>query len=79
MNIEQTHAIEIEKFPDGSPDSAKFGSQGESKNHDSMDSNQLDLQDGKIQLPDWANNVTSVLWIPVRATSETLARGTQAG
>lgn len=79
LSIEQVHAIEIEKCPDGSPDSANFGSQGESKDDDSSDATQLDLQDGKIQLPNWASNVTSVLWIPVRASSETLARGTQAG
>ncbi|KAI5640610.1 hypothetical protein M9H77_00222 [Catharanthus roseus] len=82
LSIEQSHGIEIEKYSNGSPDSTKLGQPEGSRNHDSVGSieaNQLDLRDSKIKLPDWASNVTSVLWIPMRASSESLARGTQAG
>ncbi|KAL4580271.1 hypothetical protein LXL04_016458 [Taraxacum kok-saghyz] len=39
----------------------------------------LTLKNGSIELPDWASNIDSVLWVPVRAINEGLARGTSAG
>ncbi|KAL3503259.1 hypothetical protein ACH5RR_037708 [Cinchona calisaya] len=81
LSIEQ-HAIEIERYDDGSCDSCDFGvSEGsiDCESHGSAEPKQLTLKDAKIELPDWASNVTSILWIPVRAISESLARGTQAG
>ncbi|KAJ9562836.1 hypothetical protein OSB04_007996 [Centaurea solstitialis] len=40
---------------------------------------QLTLGNGSIELPDWASNRVSVIWIPVCAISDGLARGTTAG
>ncbi|KAD4178945.1 hypothetical protein E3N88_27536 [Mikania micrantha] len=75
LKIEESQAIEMEihkntpKKPDGSND----------KNNASVVETQLTLKDGSIELPDWASNITSVLWVPVRAINDELARGTSAG
>ncbi|CAA6658433.1 unnamed protein product [Spirodela intermedia] len=34
--------------------------------------------DGRIAIPDWASNLTSIIWLPVHAVSNELARGTSA-
>lgn len=39
---------------------------------------QLFLKDGRIALPDWASDITTILWFPVRAIEDRLARGTSA-
>ncbi|CAI9088568.1 OLC1v1022920C1 [Oldenlandia corymbosa var. corymbosa] len=80
LSIEQGHGIEIEK--NGSLNVSEFGQGEGSEDHEThgpSETKQLTLQDGKIELPDWASEVISTLWIPVRALSESLARGTQAG
>ncbi|KAJ0980630.1 hypothetical protein J5N97_008885 [Dioscorea zingiberensis] len=41
-------------------------------------SEQLLLGNGKIALPDWASDITTVLWFPVRAIDDRMARGTSA-
>lgn len=43
------------------------------------DSEVLNLCDGKIVFSEWASNVSSILWVPVRALSEKLARGSSSG
>ncbi|XP_027061257.1 trafficking protein particle complex II-specific subunit 130 homolog isoform X1 [Coffea arabica] len=82
LSIEQAYGIEIERYADGSPDASDFGPSELSVDHEahaSAEAKQLTLHDGKIELPDWASNITSILWIPMRAISERLNRGTQAG
>lgn len=37
---------------------------------------QLAMSNGKLELPDWASNVTSVVWLPVRALDNGLSKGT---
>ncbi|XP_078436829.1 TRAPP II complex TRAPPC10/CLUB [Wolffia australiana] len=39
----------------------------------------LRIHGGRVTLPDWASNVTSTIWLPVRAVCEELARGTSTG
>ncbi|KAI4987540.1 hypothetical protein ZWY2020_020340 [Hordeum vulgare] len=34
------------------------------------------LSNGKIELPDWASGVTTLVWFPVRAIDDTIAKGT---
>ncbi|KAF3778258.1 Trafficking particle complex II-specific subunit 130-like protein [Nymphaea thermarum] len=36
----------------------------------------LVLKNGELQLPDWASNITSILWFPVRAVDDQLPQGT---
>lgn len=43
------------------------------------DSEVLNLCDGKIVFSEWASDVSSILWVPVRALSEKLARGSSSG
>lgn len=33
------------------------------------------IENGKIELPDWASDVTTLVWFPVRAIDDTIARG----
>lgn len=80
--IEQSHGIEIEKHTDGSQNESNSGGQEGIEDDGTQvtaEVKQLSLQDGKIELPDWASDVTSVLWIPVRAVSDGLPRGIPAG
>lgn len=39
---------------------------------------QLQLEDGKLTLPDWTSDIATVLWLPVCAFENRLARGTSA-
>ncbi|RAL45497.1 hypothetical protein DM860_014886 [Cuscuta australis] len=82
LTIEQCHGIEIEKHTDGSHNESDLGDQEGLKddgNQASTESKQLSLHDGKVELPDWASNIASVLWIPVCAVSDCISRGTLAG
>ncbi|EPS62402.1 hypothetical protein M569_12386, partial [Genlisea aurea] len=72
--IEEMRGIEIEKYEFESTDGVKCSSSPESSAE-----NHLSLENGKINLPDWASNVTSVLWIPLRAVSDELPKGSPAG
>ncbi|KAE8713069.1 E3 ubiquitin-protein ligase PUB23-like [Hibiscus syriacus] len=48
---------------------------GDARNYYNKDFEQLSLLDGKIEFPDWASDVTSILWIPICDIDDKLARG----
>lgn len=83
LRIEESHVIEMERYVNASQNVADVGGDSNVAEKDGSavaeEFKQLSLQDGKIELPEWASNVTSVLWIPVRAISDGLPRGTSAG
>lgn len=77
LEVEESHVIEMDS-PTTSHKSVADGGDCEPGNLDSShirEVTQLNLQDGKILLPDWASDRTSVLWIPVRAVSDGITRG----
>lgn len=81
LRIEESHAIEMEWSANASQN-ADVDNLGSSRSEGyavAEQSKQLTLQNGKLELPEWASNITSVLWIPVQAISDGLARGTSAG
>ncbi|KAL6954152.1 hypothetical protein U1Q18_047800 [Sarracenia purpurea var. burkii] len=81
LRIEESQAIEMERCDDVSENPVKLDNLDDARNGGSTVTEvfkQLTLQDGKIELPGWASDITSVLWIPVCAITETLARGTNA-
>ncbi|KAI4366085.1 hypothetical protein MLD38_022008 [Melastoma candidum] len=83
LTIVESHAIEIESM-DGVSESrtdCKAGDYTEQNGGlvDCKNVEQLRLEVGKVQLPDWVSNVTSTLWIPVQANSDELAKGTFSG
>lgn len=81
LTIEKSHKIEIERHVNGQRDESDHSEV--SKDDDSSaatpEVKQMSLHDGIIELPDWAGNITSVLWIPVCATSDELPKGAPAG
>ncbi|XP_059283854.1 trafficking protein particle complex II-specific subunit 130 homolog isoform X1 [Lycium ferocissimum] len=81
LTIEKSHKIEIERHMNGHIDESDHpeGSKDDDNSAASPEVKQLSLHDGIIELPDWASNITSVLWIPVRATSDELPKGAPAG
>ncbi|CAK9160210.1 unnamed protein product [Ilex paraguariensis] len=82
LRIEESHIIEIEREANASQNTVALDSSDGASNDGfavAEEFKQLTLRDGKIELPDWASNITSVLWIPVRAISDGLPRGTSAG
>ncbi|XP_077243239.1 CLUB isoform X2 [Tasmannia lanceolata] len=73
----ESHMIEMESY------SEAHAGGGESDDREKDASSvvtgefkQLPLKNGEIELPDWASSATSVLWFPVRAIDNRLARGT---
>ena len=82
LRIEESHAIEMERYADISEDPAKLGCSDGARNDGSSvteEFKQLTLHGSRIELPEWASDLTSVLWIPVRAMSESIPRGTNTG
>ncbi|CAH1445092.1 unnamed protein product [Lactuca virosa] len=70
LRIEESFPIEMEKY----------GLEDKKNDNDFVkEITKLTLKNGSIELPDWASNIESVLWVPVRAINEGLARGTSAG
>ena len=79
LEVVGSHVIEMERYTT-TPRSIADRGDSELTNQDALPSNsegvtQLTLQDSKVQFPDWASNVTSALWIPVRAVGDEISRG----
>lgn len=80
LKIEESHAIEMETYTNKSRNTDLLEDKDGDKNNASVkEFTQLNLNNGSIELPDWASNIVSVLWVPVRAINDGLARGTSAG
>ncbi|XP_073136366.1 trafficking protein particle complex II-specific subunit 130 homolog [Henckelia pumila] len=80
LRIEETHGFEIEKHrEEASQNRSNLTDPADYVSRTGAVVNKLALEDGKIKLPDWASNITSVLWIPLRAVSDGIARGATAG
>lgn len=75
LKIEESQAIEMEMYTNTSKNADSLND----KNNSTVTETQLTLKDGSVELPDWASSITSVLWVPVRAINDGLARGTSAG
>lgn len=85
LKIEESHVIETERYAELSHTAADMANcEGDEEsgcseiNHVTEESKQLTFQDGKIELPNWASHMTSVLWIPIHAINESLAQGTSS-
>ncbi|KAI5571618.1 hypothetical protein POPTR_011G123900v4 [Populus trichocarpa] len=82
LNIEESHVIEMETRVNISQSSAEMtnsnGTQKDCSSASKKEFQQLKLQDGRIEFPAWASDVNSVLWIPVRAISDRLPRGSSS-
>lgn len=82
LKIEESHVIEMQSYVDVSQIAADMAKSDAAQKEGSLavDKNfeQLRLHDGRIEFPNWANNVTSILWIPIRAISDGLARGSSS-
>lgn len=82
LKIEDSYGIEMERYVETDCDAG--ATKAEVSVEDShvspkLDSEVLNLCDGKIVFSEWASNVSSILWVPVRALSEKLARGSSSG
>lgn len=74
LKIVQSHEIEMETYVDLLKSSVDMAHTVDTKNFE-----RLCLNDGRIEFPDWASNETSILWIPIHAINERLARGSTTG
>ncbi|XP_020100478.1 trafficking protein particle complex II-specific subunit 130 homolog isoform X2 [Ananas comosus] len=68
LKIEESHMIEIEDHTNYSKSSVNSSRRFE----------QILLESGKIELPNWASDITTVVWFPVRAIDDRIARGVSA-
>ncbi|KZV53009.1 trafficking protein particle complex subunit 10, partial [Dorcoceras hygrometricum] len=76
LRIEEAHGFEIEKHLE---EPLQNRANMTHLSHTGSEVNELVSKDGNIKLPDWASNITSVLWIPLRAISDGIAKGATAG
>ncbi|XP_017630599.1 trafficking protein particle complex II-specific subunit 130 homolog [Gossypium arboreum] len=90
LMIEDSHSIEMESYKkagqgsvgtENSGDATKDSSAAAKDCSPAADKHfeQLRLVSGKIEFPDWASDVSSILWIPIRAIDDKLARGSSSG
>ncbi|GLT77013.1 hypothetical protein SLA2020_486390 [Shorea laevis] len=82
LKIEESNVIEMESYVDVSQSAGDMAKADATQKDGSLavdkDFEQLRLHDGRIEFPGWANNVTSILWIPICAISDRLARGSSS-
>ncbi|MBA0705513.1 hypothetical protein Golax_017704 [Gossypium laxum] len=79
LKIEESHSIEMETYINAAQISTNMANSGDARKDGNKNFEQLSLLNGKIEFPDWASNVTSILWIPIRAIDDKLARGSSSG
>ncbi|XVE80201.1 hypothetical protein DITRI_Ditri14bG0120700 [Diplodiscus trichospermus] len=90
LKIEESHSIEMEGYRNAAQSSAGSENSSNVRKDSSVaakecslatnnDLEQLSLVNGKIEFPDWASDVTSILWIPIRAIDNKIARGSSSG
>ena len=78
LRISESHMLEIEDYTKA----MQRGDHAGDLKREGASSHvfqQLQLEDGKLTLPDWTSDITTVLWLPVCAIGNRLARGTSAG
>ena len=75
LRIEESHAIEMERYADISEDPAELGCSDGARN----DGSSVTEEFKQLTLHGSASDLTSVLWIPVHAMSESIPRGTNTG
>ncbi|XP_038974112.1 trafficking protein particle complex II-specific subunit 130 homolog [Phoenix dactylifera] len=78
--IEESYMIEIEHYTKAMEHGFHAGdfnipTKGASS---SREFEELLLENGKIALPDWASDISTILWFPVRAIDNRIARGISA-
>ncbi|CAN8252827.1 unnamed protein product [Cochlearia groenlandica] len=81
LKIEDSYGIEMERYMDTDDDAKASKSEVSVEDNPvspKRDSEVLNLCDGKIVFSEWASVVSSILWVPVRALSEKLARGSSS-
>ncbi|KAK9269657.1 hypothetical protein L1049_001435 [Liquidambar formosana] len=82
LKIKESHVIEMESYANVSQSTMDMANCNGAENNGTLavsgEFKQLTLQDGRIELPEWASDMTSVLWVPIRAINDSLARGTSS-
>ncbi|EMS62291.1 hypothetical protein TRIUR3_28098 [Triticum urartu] len=89
LKIEESQMIEIESYrSDGEHSSPIDASKALSRPTDTgrvekvpiengkIKVEKVPIENGKIKLPDWASDVTTLVWFPVRAIDDTIPKGT---
>lgn len=77
LDVDESHVIEMEKCKTAPKSVADMGESNprDVSSSQSEEITQITLQNGQIQFPEWASDVTSVLWVPVRAIGDGISRG----
>lgn len=82
LKIQDSHVIEMESYAGPSQNEDKHV-QGDGAQKGSLNPEKkfeyLNLVDGRIEFPDWASDICSILWVPIRAISDGLSRGSSSG
>ncbi|CAL1408219.1 unnamed protein product [Linum trigynum] len=81
LSIEKSFVIEMESCANFSQSEPNTPNSFDSQNGSPTANKQLEqltLEDGKINFPDWASDMDSVIWVPIWAKSDSLPRGSSS-
>ncbi|KAK8962510.1 hypothetical protein KSP40_PGU010890 [Platanthera guangdongensis] len=78
LMIEESLKIEMEPYKKATYDMVNCSGLNVVKHDESEICERLLLENGQLSFPDWAGDVATTLWLPVRAIDKILARGTSA-
>lgn len=83
LKIDDLHLIEMESYTNETHRTSASGNSNDDAGNSCSPNNKsferLKLQDSRIEFPDWASNISSILWIPIQAIKDELARGSSSG
>lgn len=81
LMIDESHMIEIDDHVKPMEDKVHADELDITRENaiSTVEFKQFVLENGKIALPDWASDITTVLWFPVRAIDDRMAVGASAG
>ncbi|GMJ08735.1 hypothetical protein HRI_004542700 [Hibiscus trionum] len=79
LKIEESHSIDMETYKTAAQSSADTSNSGDAGKDGNNDFEQLSLLDGKMEFPYWGSDLTSIVWNPIRAVDDKLARVSSSG
>ncbi|XP_047164290.1 trafficking protein particle complex II-specific subunit 130 homolog [Vigna umbellata] len=78
LEIKESHVIEMESYAGVSQNKDDQLQNDCAQLNSDKNFERLTLNDGKIEFPNWASDNPSILWVLVRAISDTLSRGSSS-
>ncbi|KAF7836757.1 trafficking protein particle complex II-specific subunit 130-like protein [Senna tora] len=78
LEIEDSHVIEMESYAQNEDDQAQADGAKKGSLNSEKKFECLSLKDRKIEFPDWASDIPSILWVPIRAIGDEISRSSSS-